>query len=224
MARFAPRPLAALAGIDVNLTDAAVTALLTTRCNLVPSHDDPDRFYLQEGARIHTEDELITMIGPDAVCAVESMRAGLVQLDAVGLQRYEELAKCPLDKLQLVAQVGSPRARLRVPERNACATCGRCTSVLTQRTLLTRIRAGSCAHRLHLSINRIGHVSVECAAWGAGAAAEAGVAGCGAAGGGRGVGGAVGAYRELHRLHQEGHAKDVPLHQRCVVECTRAWA
>jgi hypothetical protein len=67
--RFAPPPLSHHAGLDINLTPASVAALLQTRCHLVPAADNADRFYLPEGARIHTEDELSTMIGPDAVRA-----------------------------------------------------------------------------------------------------------------------------------------------------------
>jgi hypothetical protein len=102
--KFAPRPLAQWSGIDINATEVAITSILQSRCNLSQSPRNPDEWVLQEGARIHTEDELCTMIGPDAVCALESMRSGLVKLDSVGLRRHEELAKCALEKVQLVVQ------------------------------------------------------------------------------------------------------------------------
>jgi Protein of unknown function (DUF3591) len=142
VAAFAPRPLAQWAGFDVNATEASVTALLQARCNLVQSHRDPDEWVLQEGARIHTEEELCTMIGPDAVCALEAMRAGLVQLDAAGVRRHEELAKCPLDKAHLVVQVSlvrtdvcytNVRQRLSSGMSLCNSVCNRCARVPARR-------------------------------------------------------------------------------------------
>lgn len=103
--RFAPPCLSQWSGLDVNLTENAIISILQSRCHLVPSPSSPDEYVLPEGARIHTEDELCTMIGPDSLCALESMRSGLVRLDAVGLRRHEDLAKCPLDKLALLAHM-----------------------------------------------------------------------------------------------------------------------
>lgn len=67
---------------------------------MVPSPDDYDKWYLPEGSRIHTEDELSTMIGPDAICALEGMRAGLAALDAAGL--VSRSVFFPLDLLFLL--------------------------------------------------------------------------------------------------------------------------
>ena len=102
--KFAPPPQAHYAGVDINTTEGALAATLAARCGLTQNPRDQDEWLLQEGARIHTEDELCTMVGPDAVCALEAMRAGLVRLDAAGLRRHEELAKCPFDRVALVAQ------------------------------------------------------------------------------------------------------------------------
>lgn len=102
--KFAPPPVTQYAGVDVTLTEAALVATLSSRCGLAQNPSNADEWLLQEGARIHTEDELCTIIGPDAVCALESMRAGLARLDATGLRRQEELAKCAVDKVAVVVQ------------------------------------------------------------------------------------------------------------------------
>ena len=113
MERFAPPCLSQYSGLDVNLTEGSIVSILQSRCHLVPSVTNPDEYVLPEGARIHTEDELCTMIGPDSVCALESMRSGLVRLDATGLRRHEDLAKCPLEKLALLAHMLPRRSENR---------------------------------------------------------------------------------------------------------------
>ncbi|NJO12827.1 MAG: DUF3591 domain-containing protein [Gammaproteobacteria bacterium] len=80
-----------------------VLSILELRCGLAPDRSDPDVWRLREGARIHSEDELCTMIGPDAICALETMRSGLLTLDESGVSRHEELAKVPLEHLPLIA-------------------------------------------------------------------------------------------------------------------------
>ena len=111
--RFAPPCLSQYSGLDVNLTEVSIVAILQSRCHLVPSTTNLDEYVLPEGARIHTEDELCTMIGPDSVCALESMRSGLVRLDETGLRRHEDLAKCPLEKLALLAHMLPRRSENR---------------------------------------------------------------------------------------------------------------
>ena len=91
--KFIPPPLAKWSGLDVTLTDSAMRALLRDKCELQPLGTGDVEWVLRDGGRIATEDELCNVIGPDAVCCLEAMRAGLVRLDALGLRQYEELTK-----------------------------------------------------------------------------------------------------------------------------------
>jgi hypothetical protein len=111
--KFAPSPVTQLAGVDVTLTEAALVGTLSSRCGLTQNPNNTDEWLLQEGGRIHTEDELCTIIGPDAVCALESLRSGLARIDAAGLCRHEELAKCAVDRVALVVQALPKDAEVR---------------------------------------------------------------------------------------------------------------
>jgi hypothetical protein len=91
--KFLPPQLARWSGLDINLTENATRALLQNRCELVPLGTGEGEWVLREGGRIATENELCSLIGPDAICCVEAMRAGLVRLDRVGLLMHEELTK-----------------------------------------------------------------------------------------------------------------------------------
>lgn len=98
-------------------------ACVPCRCHLVPSVEDPDKWILPEGARIHTEDELSTMIGPDAVCALESMRAGLASLDAAGALPRDSFQPPIPPGEGLVAEVLDCRANEAVPNIQMSICC-----------------------------------------------------------------------------------------------------
>lgn len=88
-----PPQLTRWSGLDVMLSENAVRALLQNKCELTPQGSGDAEWVLREGGRIATENELCSLIGPDAVCCLEAMRAGLVRLDRIGLQQHEELCK-----------------------------------------------------------------------------------------------------------------------------------
>ena len=135
-AHFSPPPLAQRNGFDVNTTPHYLASLLQARCGVAPLPSSPGTWALAPRGRIATEQELLGMVGPDAVVSLEALRAGLMQMDAAGLQMHDELARGPLDKMHLIAQVRRGSV--------CCKACSYGVSVRAHRSLHAQIRLSWC--------------------------------------------------------------------------------
>jgi hypothetical protein len=69
------------------------------------------------------------------VCALESMRTGLATLDAAGVRRHEELAKCPIERLALLAHMLPRRQESRDAALFAVCTAASAPWTLTENFL-----------------------------------------------------------------------------------------